>query len=457
MGLALLNRPRGRLSRTVAAAGLLATGAAAACAHRLWGLPWLSSAGLCGGAVAGYGLYALGRHLALAPVRGLSGYIHADAGADQPLALMNRTDDIGELARAIDGLRQAAHGGLSLSSAHETEIKCYQAELEARSVEAERAGMERDLIISSLGDALERLAIGDLSIRLHNHFPDAVEQVRIDFNASVEALGGVMESILEATHAVSEGAIELSRAAERLSSRTDQQAASVRHSAGSLADLQQEVSRTRGAAVEVLEVADLAKAAVERSSLVMRQASETMVRIEASSSHISRISEVINDIAFQTNMLALNAGVEAARAGESGKGFAVVAQEVRALAQRTAGAAREISDLATTANNEVASGGAHVHGAGELLSDVVERVRHVSELVAGIADSSSAQTQAISAIHGAVRMIDEITRNNVSMVAEATAASQSLASEAGGLSASIARFKGQTGGETMEAEARWIA
>ncbi len=396
-------------------------------------------------AAAGLILISRVRAEALKPAAALTRHLDAMATGDHDAAPphMDKDGALGELARSIEGLRKAACERRRLRLAHEGDAKTAEDQLLVRSAEAEQRSGERAVIIDMLGDALERLAIGDLSIRLHTHFPPALDQVRIDFNASMEALGGMMDSILEATQGVSLGAGELSQAAGRLSSRTDQQAASVRDSAGSLVQLRDEVARTTDYAEEVLVVADSAKSTVEDSSTVMQQASAAMVRIEASSGHISRISEVINEIAFQTNMLALNAGVEAARAGESGRGFAVVAAEVRALSQRTGNAAREISDLAANAHKEIAAGVTHVTGAGDLMTEIVERVGRVSELVVGIAHSSRAQTQSIGAITHSVRQIDEITRDNVNMVAEATSASQVLADEASGLTTSIARFKGQ--------------
>jgi methyl-accepting chemotaxis protein len=456
--------PKRRAGRVAVITALALFGLAGALLTTPWifvamRLPWQAPAPVVTLVVAAAGAVVLAVNImlgvALAPVGGLSRYIATMQDGDyaERPPHLGRDDELGDLARAIEGFRQAVHERRRQRVEHEAEIASFEQQLQIRSAEAERLADAQSLIIDGLGDALEQLAVGDLSVRIRDHFPPGLDQVRIDFNASMEALGRVMDSILEATEAVSFGAAELSRAAERLSSRTDQQAASVRESAASLGCLRQEVAKTTDNAVEVLKVVESAKLAVERSSTVMRQASESMVRIESSSGHISRISEVINEIAFQTNMLALNAGVEAARAGESGRGFAVVATEVRALAQRTAVAAKEISELATKSADEVAAGVAHVNGTGQMLGDIVDRVRQVSDLVASIARSSRTQTDSIGAIDDAVCLIDEITQNNVSMVSEATEASQALAGEASGLTASISRFKGQLAQPQVEADA----
>jgi len=383
------------------------------------------------------------RRTVLQPLHKTTAYMAglAEGTYDVEPPYLNRGDEIGSMLRSVDTFRRAALQRKAARLEHESEIEAYQQELMARAEQVERLSADHAAIIDQLGDALERLAVGDLSTRMTERFGPGFDQLRIDFNASMEALGTVMGSILEATEAVSFGASELSRAAERLSSRTEQQATSVRESALSLKGLQEEVKVTTAKADEALGVVVDAKQSAERSTTVMDGAVEAMARIQASSGQIGKISTVIDEIAFQTNLLALNAGVEAARAGESGRGFAVVAQEVRALAQRSATAAKEISALVTRANAEVAAGGNQVAQTSHVLTEIVGQVMQIHGLVQGISNSSRKQTESITGIHAAVTLIDEITRNNAEMVAEATGASQSLAGEASGLMSSISRFR----------------
>lgn len=387
--------------------------------------------------------------------RGLDQLIaYVDALADgSPHAQPPKALDSPALHTALVSLGEANRARAIAEARRAEELNLAEVALRAKSSDNKRRADEASDIIDSLGLALERLAVGDLSVRLEQRFGFGFDQTRIDFNASMESLGRVMQSILEATEAVSFGAAELSRAAGRLSSRTTQQACSVQESAHSLKLLTTEVEATNRSAGQVLTVVGTAKQAAEVSETVMAGAIEAMQRIAGSSTEIGRISEVIDEIAFMTNLLALNAGVEAARAGEAGRGFAVVAQEVRALAQRSGAAAGEIKQLVARAQAEIRDGGAQVGQTGEALKEIVQQVSDVHELMDAIARSTQAQNQNIAAITDAVHLIDDITRNNATMVAEATEASQSLAREANGLTASISRFKGRNGESQGEAQA----
>ncbi|NBB66213.1 chemotaxis protein, partial [Pseudomonas sp. ODNR1LW] len=189
------------------------------------------------------------------------------------------------------------------------------------------------------------------------------------------------------------------------------------------------------------DVVQAAKGDAETSGVIVRDAVEAMQAIEGSSSEISQIIGVIDEIAFQTNLLALNAGVEAARAGEAGRGFAVVASEVRALAQRSAEAAKEIKTLISTSTDQVGAGVKLVGQTGEALQRIVDRVAEIDGLVADIAASAQEQAIGLAQVNTAVNHMDQVTQQNAAMVEQSTAASQSLAQEADALQASVGQFQ----------------
>nr|WP_255354005.1 methyl-accepting chemotaxis protein [Phenylobacterium sp. Root700] len=184
-----------------------------------------------------------------------------------------------------------------------------------------------------------------------------------------------------------------------------------------------------------------ARGDAQKSGDVVRQAVAAMSQIEQSAQQISQIIGVIDEIAFQTNLLALNAGVEAARAGEAGRGFAVVASEVRALAQRSAEAAKEIKTLISASTQQVGQGVHLVGETGEALQRIVGRVAEIDSLVGEIAASAQEQATGLAEVNGAVNQMDQVTQQNAAMVEESTAASHALANEAEALAGSVARFK----------------
>jgi methyl-accepting chemotaxis protein len=321
---------------------------------------------------------------------------------------------------------------------------------QAKAREAEQAAAaEQAQVVEKLADGLRTLAASDLRAQIEVRFPPAYEQLRADFNSAAAALEDAVSSVSVGVRTITSGANEISSAALDMSRRVEQQAAGLEETAAALDQITVTVQKTAENAKEASSVTESARQAAETGGEVVRQATTAMSGIETSSQAITQIIGVIDEIAFQTNLLALNAGVEAARAGDAGRGFAVVAQEVRALAQRSADAAKEIKQLITKSSSEVAHGVGLVEQTGAALEKIISQVGAVSQLVADIAASSREQATGLREVNIAVNQMDQATQQNAAMIEESTAASHSLAREAGDIAALAAKFKlRQDGGST---------
>jgi hypothetical protein len=231
------------------------------------------------------------------------------------------------------------------------------------------------------------------------------------------------------------------RASDNLSSRTVAQAATLEETAAALEELTGSVREAADTARTVEGAMGETRTEAEESGRIVRDAITAMDAIQTSASAITQIIGVIDDIAFQTNLLALNAGVEAARAGEAGKGFAVVASEVRALAQRSSQAAREIKDLIGSSTDQILQGVDHVNRTGTALERVVERVSRMAGLVSNIAAAAAEQARGLSEINTGVAQLDQVTQQNAAMAEQAGMTTQQLNARADALADLVARFR----------------
>ncbi|MFN7224609.1 MAG: methyl-accepting chemotaxis protein [Paracoccaceae bacterium] len=321
---------------------------------------------------------------------------------------------------------------------HQTEIKA--AETLRREVQAAQVK-----VVSSLSAALAKLSHGDLTVTLTDSFGAEYEGLRADFNDAVGKLQAAMTDVVESSSAIRGEVGEISSAADNLSRRTEQQAATLEQTSAALDQMTVSVKSTSEVATHANAKVEEAKQSAETSGRVVREAVSAMGEIEQSSSKISRITSVIDEIAFQTNLLALNAGVEAARAGEAGRGFAVVASEVRDLAQRSSQAAREIAGLITDSTDQVKRGVSLVAEAGRSLTGIQTAVSEIHGLVSDIASSAKEQSNGISELNTAVKHLDQVTQQNAAMFEETSAASQSLNAAATVLTDTTQRFTIQRG------------
>jgi methyl-accepting chemotaxis protein len=342
------------------------------------------------------------------------------AGVSRLFVTVNaRTDNALAAAREADSANAAAESARAARDADNARQAAQKAAIEA----------EQALVVDAVADGLAHLSRGDLTCRLNQAFADRYEPLRADFNGAMERLQAAMREITGNAASMTAGVAEMARATDELADRTEQQAASLVQTVAALDQITAAVRSTAEGANQANAAAASARAEVERSDPVVTEAVEAMTLIETSSDQIGQIIGVIDEIAFQTNLLALNAGVEAARAGDAGRGFAVVAQEVRALAQRSATAAKEIKGLVTASSAQVAAGVERVGRTREALRRIVGVVAEIDAQVTAIARSAQDQAQGLGEVNTTMGAMDRVVQQNAAMVEETTAAAHALQAE----------------------------
>ncbi len=297
---------------------------------------------------------------------------------------------------------------------------------------------------------MSAMAQGDLTRRIEGDYRGTFLKLKDDSNQMAEKIGGIAKRIVGATGTVSDATSEIASGAGDLSSRTEQQASSLEETAASMEELSATVRQNADNAQQANQLAVAARDAASNGGQVVASAVDAMSKIESSSKQITEIMGMIDEIAFQTNLLALNAAVEAARAGEAGKGFAVVATEVRALAQRSGKASKEIKELISNSDSQVRDGVGLVQKAGASLEEIVTSVKKVADIISDIAAASKEQASGIDEVGTAVSNMDEMTQQNAALVEETTAALHSMTGQIDDLKTLVRFFK--TGEKEEELE-----
>ncbi|WP_448121464.1 Cache 3/Cache 2 fusion domain-containing protein [Xanthomonas arboricola] len=295
--------------------------------------------------------------------------------------------------------------------------------------------------LSRVSALLSALSQGDLTARMDGDLQGVFATIRDDANATADQLAGIVRRIKDSSLAINSAATEIATGNGDLSRRTEQQAAALEETAASMEELTATVKQNADNADQANRlVLDAAGVAAQGGDVVGRVVT-TMADIDTSSKKIAEIIGVIDGIAFQTNILALNAAVEAARAGEQGRGFAVVASEVRTLAQRSAGAAKEIKHLIQDSVTRIGNGAALASEAGSTMQQVVSSVQRVTDIMSEITSASREQAAGITQVNQTVTQMDETTQQNAALVEEATAAARAMEDQAAQLVDAVAVFR----------------
>ncbi|KRD53058.1 methyl-accepting chemotaxis protein [Ensifer sp. Root278] len=360
---------------------------------------------------------------------------------------LDRGDEIGAMARSVDLFRLSAIEKQSLEQSAALSRREIEKEREDQQSEREEAVRRIQAAIDNLGRALTQLADGDLAVAIERPFDGNLDQLRQNFNQTVERLRVVLSSVKENALSIESNGRQMRTAADDLARRTERQAASLEQTSAALDEITVTVRTATQRAEEASRMVGETRTNAEESGRIVGEAIAAMARIESASNEIGKIINVIDEIAFQTNLLALNAGVEAARAGEAGKGFAVVAQEVRELAQRAAGAAKDIKALVSRSGNEVGSGVKLVQATGEALGRIGADVARINEHMTSIVMAAREQSTGLNEISTAVGQLDQMTQQNAAMVEQTNASSHTLAQDAERLTGLVGQFRE---GHTMQ-------
>ena len=348
----------------------------------------------------------------------------ADGRLDEPIPAAGGRDETAALLQALARMQSS--------------IKQQLARIQSLHAEAEAT---QSTVVTGLAAGLQRLAMGDLTFRITREFAPEYEPIKTDFNDAANQLQQMIRGITNNAAALNAGTSEIARAADDLSQRTERQAASLQQTTKAMDEIAARMAQTAEGAKHASQIVSQTKADAEQSEAVMGRAASAMTTIEQSSQRITQIVAVMNDIAAQTKLLALNAGIEASRAGEAGRGFAVVANEVSALAQRSATSAKQIKALIGGSNECVGEGVTLVADAAAALRRIMAQVGDVNSVVRDIAQSNQEQAASLQEIHAEVLLMDQVTQQNAAIVEESTAASHTLARETDQLFGLTTRFK----------------
>ena len=416
------------------------------------------------------------------PLAQMTGLMTALAAGDhtQPVPELKRSDEVADMARALGVFKQNAIEKARADAAERTRLDNEQREAaEARERDArisrqiaefctaigggaldrrvETAGLEgvfRELaqqmnglagmlqaMAGELAGVMGAMADGDLSKRVAGQYGGVFGELTHSSNRMSEILRDFAGRLGDSARATKLASAEISSGSQDLAQRTESQAASIEETAASMHEITATVKQNADNAQAASQLATAARTTADKGGEITQQAVNAVTRIEESARRISDIVGLMDEIAFQTNLLALNASVEAARAGEAGKGFAVVAQEVRALAQRSADASRDIKGLITESNAQVKTGASLVNQTGTSLVEIVGAIKKVSDIVAEIAAASREQASGLEQINTAVAQMDEMTQRNGALVEETSASAQQLANQSAELAELVAFFR----------------
>tara|TARA_R100001039_G_scaffold10096_1_gene5168 strand:+ start:2008 stop:3690 length:1683 start_codon:yes stop_codon:yes gene_type:complete len=282
---------------------------------------------------------------------------------------------------------------------------------------------------------------GDLTARIDSKRKDEIGELAAQFNAFIKRIDDTLQSVSQSTVSLQHASTEIAKGSQELASRTEQAAANLQQTSASMEQIAAVVNNASESAQQANQLALSTRDIAHQGLNAMQGVQKTMGSISESSSQIGEIVTMIESIAFQTNILALNASVEAARAGEHGRGFAVVAQEVRILASRTSEASKSISELISTSSERTLSGVSQVKAASDTLHSMMQSIERVADVVAEISAGAKEQSVGIGQVNDAVNELDSMTQHNASMVEESSAAAAELREQADRLSTLVGSFK----------------